>query len=138
MKCSLGISDFLEEISSLSHSIIFLSLFALITQECFHISRCYSLELFIHMGISFLFSFVYHFSSFVSYLYQGTLSHVRKKTIVMRCEGKESHHKLYTTKKKIYRVYYFCYIFLTERFFSHYIIIKYASCSVFEGNSFTQ
>ena len=34
------------------------------------------------MGISFLFSFVSHFSSFVSYLYQGTLSHVRKKTIV--------------------------------------------------------
>ena len=31
MKCSLGISNFLEEISGLSHSIIFLYFFALIT-----------------------------------------------------------------------------------------------------------
>ena len=31
MKCSLGISSFLEEISSLSHSIVFLCFFALIT-----------------------------------------------------------------------------------------------------------
>ena len=30
MKCSLGISNFIEEISSLSHSVIFLYLFALI------------------------------------------------------------------------------------------------------------
>ena len=33
MKCSLDISNFLEEISSLSHSIIFLYFFALITEE---------------------------------------------------------------------------------------------------------
>ena len=33
MKCSLGISHFLEEISSLSHSIIFLYFFALIIQD---------------------------------------------------------------------------------------------------------
>ena len=33
MECSLGISNFLEEISSLSHSIIFLYFFALITEE---------------------------------------------------------------------------------------------------------
>jgi len=33
MKCFLGISDFLEEISSLSHSIVFLYFFALITEE---------------------------------------------------------------------------------------------------------
>ena len=33
MKCSLGISNFLEEISSLSHSIVFLCIFALITEE---------------------------------------------------------------------------------------------------------
>ena len=33
MKCSLGISHFLEEISSLSHSIVFLYFFALITEE---------------------------------------------------------------------------------------------------------
>src|SRR5574340_1260476 len=35
MKCSLGISNFLEEISSLSHYIVFLYFFALITEEGF-------------------------------------------------------------------------------------------------------
>ena len=35
MKCSLGISTFLEEISSLSYSIVFLYFFALITEEGF-------------------------------------------------------------------------------------------------------
>ena len=35
MKCSLGISNFLEEISSLSQSVIFLYFFALITLEGF-------------------------------------------------------------------------------------------------------
>ena len=45
MKYSLGISNFLEEIASLSHSIVFLYFFALITEEDFLISRCYSLEL---------------------------------------------------------------------------------------------
>jgi len=35
MKCSLDISKFLEDISSLSHSIVFLYLFALITEEGF-------------------------------------------------------------------------------------------------------
>ena len=35
MKCSLGISFFLDEISSLSHSIAFLYFFALITKEGF-------------------------------------------------------------------------------------------------------
>ena len=57
MKCSLGISDFLEEISSLSHSIVFLYFFALITEEGFLVSPCYFLELCIQMGISFLYSF---------------------------------------------------------------------------------
>ena len=38
MKCALDISDFLEEISSLSHSIVFLYFFALITEEGFLIS----------------------------------------------------------------------------------------------------
>ena len=33
MKCFFGISNFLEEISSLSHSIGFLYFFALITEE---------------------------------------------------------------------------------------------------------
>ena len=35
MKCSLGISNFLEEISSLSHSVVFLYFFALITEKGF-------------------------------------------------------------------------------------------------------
>ena len=51
MKCSLGISNFLEEISSFSHSIVFLYFFALITEEGFLISPCYSLELCIQMGL---------------------------------------------------------------------------------------
>ena len=63
MKCSLGISNFLEEISSLSHSIVFLYFFALITEEDFLISPCYSLELCIQMDISFLFSFAFCFFS---------------------------------------------------------------------------
>ena len=33
MKCSLGLFNFPEEISSLSHSIVFLYFFALITEE---------------------------------------------------------------------------------------------------------
>ena len=40
--------------------------FALITEEGFFICPCYSLELCIQMGISFLFSFVFTFSSFLS------------------------------------------------------------------------
>ena len=38
MQCSLGISNFLEEISSLSHSVAFLYFFTLITEEGFLIS----------------------------------------------------------------------------------------------------
>src|SRR5574339_175168 len=68
MKCSLGISNFLEEISRLSHSIVFLYFFALINEEGFLISPSYSLELCIQMGISFLFSFAFPLSSFHSYL----------------------------------------------------------------------
>ena len=52
MKCSLGISNFLEEIACLSHSIVFLNFFGLITEEGFLISPCYSLELCIQMGVS--------------------------------------------------------------------------------------
>ena len=63
-----GISHFLKGVSSLSHSAVFLYFFALITQEGFLISPCYSLELCIQMGISFLFSFAFGFSSFYSYL----------------------------------------------------------------------
>ena len=54
MKCSLDISNFLEEISNLSHFIVFLYFFALITGEGFLISPFYSLELCIQMDISFL------------------------------------------------------------------------------------
>ena len=57
-----------EEISSLSHSVVFLYFFALIAEEGFLISSCYSLELCIQMLISFLFSFAFWFSSFHSYL----------------------------------------------------------------------
>ena len=53
MKCSLGISNFLEKISSLSHSVVSLYFFALITEEDFLISSCYSLELCIQVGIFF-------------------------------------------------------------------------------------
>ena len=45
MKCSLGISNFLEEISSLSYSVVFIYFFALITEEGFLISPCYSSNL---------------------------------------------------------------------------------------------
>ena len=64
MKYSLDISNFLEAIPSLSHSVVYLYFFALTTEEGFLISPCSSLELFIQMGISFLFSFAFRFSSF--------------------------------------------------------------------------
>ena len=65
---SLGICNFLEEISSLSHSNVFFYFFALTTEEGFLISPCYSLGLSIQMGISFLFSFAFYFPSFHSCL----------------------------------------------------------------------
>ena len=74
MECSLGISNFLEEISSLSYSIVFLYFFALITEEDF-ISPCYYLKLCIQMGISFLFSFAFHLFSFHSYFKASSDSH---------------------------------------------------------------
>ena len=54
MKFSLSISNFPQEISSLSHSIVCLYFFALITEEGFLFSPSYSLELCIQIGISFL------------------------------------------------------------------------------------
>ena len=45
MECSLGISNFLEEISTLFHPVVFLYFFALIAEKGFLISPCYSLEL---------------------------------------------------------------------------------------------
>ena len=98
MKYSLGISNFLEEISSLSHSIVFLYFFALISEEGFLISLCYSLELCIQMGISFLFSFAFHFPSFQEYteLYKkdlhdpgnhhGVITHLEPD--ILECEVK--------------------------------------------------
>ena len=68
-ECSLGISNFLEEISSLSHSIAFLYLIALITYECLHVSPWYSLELHTQMGMSFLSSSVFQFSYVLSYVW---------------------------------------------------------------------
>ena len=62
MKCSLGISNFLEETSSLSHSTVFLYFFSLITEEGFLISPCYSLELCIQI-FPFLLCFLLLFSS---------------------------------------------------------------------------
>ena len=44
MKYSLGISNFLEEVSSLSYSIVFLYFFALIPEKGFFISPCCYLE----------------------------------------------------------------------------------------------
>ena len=35
MKCSQGISNFLDKLSSLSHSVLFLYFFALIAEKCF-------------------------------------------------------------------------------------------------------
>ena len=64
---TLGISNFLEEISSLSHSIVFLYFLALITEGGFLISPCYSLKLCLQMCISFLFSLL--FTSLFSQLF---------------------------------------------------------------------
>ena len=43
MKCPLGISNFLEESSSLSHSIVFLYFFALITEEGFFFKSLFAI-----------------------------------------------------------------------------------------------
>jgi len=61
-------------LKSCSHSIVFLYFFALITEEGFLISPCYSLGLCIQMGISFLFSFTFRFS-FRSYCKASSDNH---------------------------------------------------------------
>ena len=71
----LGISDFLEETSSLSHSIVFLCFFPLITEKGFLISLWYSLELCKQMGISFLFSFAFHSLLFTAICKASSDSH---------------------------------------------------------------
>ena len=65
------ISNFLEEIFSLSHSIIFLYFFALTTEKGCLISPCNSLELCIQMGISFLFSLLCWHKTQVWFLYNS-------------------------------------------------------------------
>ena len=67
MKYLHGISNFLDDISSFPHFIVSLHFFALITEEGFLISPCYSLELCIQMDMSFIFSFAFLFSSFLSF-----------------------------------------------------------------------
>ena len=55
LKYSIDISNFLEEISSLPQSVVFLYFFTLIAEESFLISPCCSLELCIQMGYTFPF-----------------------------------------------------------------------------------
>ena len=84
MKYSLGISNFLEEISSLSHSIVFLYFFSLISEEGFLISPYYSLELCIQIGISFLFytwpvllyTKIFHYNNLVKFFVQYSFSFI--------------------------------------------------------------
>ena len=84
------ISNFLEEISSVSDPIVFLYFFALITEEGFLISPCYFLELCIQMGISFLFSFGFHFSSFRDSLVAQTVKRLpAMRETWVHCPGRE-------------------------------------------------
>ena len=63
MKCFLAISNFLEEISSLPYSSVLLCFFALITEEGFLISPCYS--------SNYVFKWIY--LSFSPFLYASLL-----------------------------------------------------------------
>ena len=69
-------------VSSLSHSIVFLYFLALITEEGFLISPCFSLGLCIQISISLLFSFSF---SFISHL--NNLRYADDTTLV--AESKE-------------------------------------------------
>ena len=82
MKCSLGVSNFLEEISILSYSVVFLYFFALIAGEGFLISSCYSLEFCIQMLISFLFSFAFRLTFTNQSVYLFVLR-IRERSIKM-------------------------------------------------------
>ena len=65
MKCSLDVSNFLEEISIVFPILLFFcDFFVLFSEEGFLIGSCYSLELCIQMSICFLFSFPFCFSFF--------------------------------------------------------------------------
>ena len=80
-KSSLNIWKFIVlvkpglEISSHSHSIVFLYFFALIIEEGFLISPCYSLEHCIQMGMSFLFFFVFCFPIATTYLLTSNMKY---------------------------------------------------------------
>ena len=67
IKGSLDISSFLEEFSSVSHSVVFHISLHCSLKKAF-ISPWYSLELCIQLGVSFPFSLAFHFYSFLSYL----------------------------------------------------------------------
>ena len=69
LEFSLGISNSFEEISSLSHSIVFLYFSTLITEAVFLICPCSSMELCIQMGISFLFFFAFCIFSFFLFFF---------------------------------------------------------------------
>ena len=65
MKCFFGISDFLEEISSLPHSIVFLYFFAMFTSE----GLLTLVAILWNSALRWVcLSFAFHFSSFLSYL----------------------------------------------------------------------
>ena len=54
MKYYLGVSNFLDRISSLSHSVVFLYFFTLMTEEHFLIFPCY-LHLFCHTSLDYIY-----------------------------------------------------------------------------------
>ena len=62
-------------------SIVFLYFFALIAEEVCLIFPCYSLELCIQMGISFLFSFAFHFFSQLQQTVENSLARPQKVNI---------------------------------------------------------
>ena len=63
MKFSSGISNFPEEISSISISIVFFYFFVLLIEEGLLVSPCYYQELYIQLYIPFPFSLAFCFSS---------------------------------------------------------------------------
>ena len=67
-KCSLDSSNFPEEISSLSPSVVFFQFYTLFTEEGLLVSLCCSLEICVQLNILFPFSLTFCFSSFLSYL----------------------------------------------------------------------
>ena len=68
LACSFDVSNLIEEVSSLSLSIFSLYFIALFIEEGLLFSPCYSVELYIQLGVPFLFPLAFHFSSFPSYL----------------------------------------------------------------------